>query len=84
MPDLKGLSLLGTQRGAARGTTFHALNPATNQPLAPAYYSADMAEVNTAAQLAAQAFHQYGNAPGSVRAALLRQIADKSEAVRTD
>ncbi len=84
MPDLKGLSLLGAQRGAAHGATFHALNPATNQPLAPAYYSADMAEVNTAAQLAAQAFHQYGNAPGSVRAALLRHIADNIEAVRED
>ena len=84
MPELNGLSIIGAQRGAAHGTTFHALNPATNEPLAPAYHGADMAEVNTAAQLAATAFREYGNAPGSVRAALLRQIADNIEAVRAD
>lgn len=79
---LTGLSFLGSKRGAPGGPQFHPLNPATGELLAPAYTSASITEVDSAAQLAAQAFPTYAAASGKVKAALLRAIADRLDTLQ--
>lgn len=74
--ELKGLSFLGLKRGATGGGTFHAVNPQTGAALDPVFHSASPAEVETAAQLAAEAFETYSRTPGKARAAFLRRCAD--------
>jgi len=77
---LTGTSFLGTHRGAAAGTVFHAQNPATGTPLEPAYHSASLDELNHAASLAADAFQSYRQASGQKKAAFLRRCADALDA----
>ena len=74
--ELTGLSFLGSRRGAAHNTSFHGVNPQTGQALAPAYYSASLAEVDAAVQLASQAFVSFSQSSGKARAAFLRRAAD--------
>jgi 2,5-dioxopentanoate dehydrogenase len=77
-----GLSFIGAHRGAPGGTPILALNPATGQQLEPAYSSASSAEVNQAAELAAQAFPAFAATSGKARGALLRSIADALDALQ--
>ena len=78
--SLTGQSFLGSARAVHTGVPFHAINPATNLPLEPAYSSASLAEVDRAAQLAAQAFPIYSVLSGKTKAAFLRLIADGLDA----
>ena len=73
---LTGKSFLGATRGEQGGTAFYAMNPATGEQLEPAYASVSAAEVNRAAELAAQAAPALAAASGKAKAALLRRIAD--------
>ncbi|MGH9584384.1 MAG: aldehyde dehydrogenase family protein, partial [Bryobacteraceae bacterium] len=61
---------------------FYAVNPGTGQQMEPGFYSAAEDEIDAAARLADQAFAAYSRAPGRARAALLRSIAQKIEAIR--
>jgi 2,5-dioxopentanoate dehydrogenase len=78
--ELTGLSFLGDQRGVHGGASFHALNPATGEPLSPVYHSASAAEVDAAGNLAAEAFESYSQASGKAKAAFLRLAADGLDA----
>ena len=61
---------------SAEGTAFFAVNPATGAALEPAFHSADAAEVDAAANAAADAAPVFAASSGAERARLLRAIAD--------
>jgi NADP-dependent aldehyde dehydrogenase len=74
--ELTGFSFLGRRRSAHKGAAFQAANPQTGETLPPVFHSADMAEVNEAVGLAAEAFGIYSQAAGKAKAAFLRCAAD--------
>jgi NADP-dependent aldehyde dehydrogenase len=78
---LHGRSLIAGQPGSPGGPAFHAINPATGAPLAPAFHEASAAEVEHALNEAYRAFLQYRAASGADRAALLEAIAAEIEAL---
>jgi alpha-ketoglutaric semialdehyde dehydrogenase len=73
--ELQGKSFIGWASGAGGGRTFTAINPATGQAIPPDYFSAPIAEVNRAAELAAHAFTITSLLGGKEKAAFLREIA---------
>jgi len=77
---LEGLSIIGHHRAKAAGKAAHALNPATGARLEPDYFAASSADIDHAAQLAADAYLTYKQWPGKERAKLLRRIAELFEA----
>src|SRR5579863_6043155 len=79
--DLHGRSFIGWASGVDGGKTFTAINPATAQPIAPNYISASSAEVERAAQLAAQAFTSFSRTTGKERAVFLREIAKRLDGI---
>ncbi|MCQ4164000.1 aldehyde dehydrogenase (NADP(+)) [Tahibacter harae] len=81
---LRGVSLVGGAYGETGGASFHGVNPASGETLAPAYHSASAAEVERAVQLAAAAAPDLARRSGTERAALLRAIAEELEAARSD
>ncbi len=78
--NLTGMSLIGSGRGAGQGSAFHGMNPSTGKPLDPAYHSATPADVDRAAQLAAESFEHYSLLSGKRKGGFLRQIAARLEA----
>jgi alpha-ketoglutaric semialdehyde dehydrogenase len=74
--QLTGQSFLGGQRGARHTDGFQAVNPQSGQPLAPVYYPASPAEIETAVTLASQAFASFSQCSGKARAAFLRRAAE--------
>jgi NADP-dependent aldehyde dehydrogenase len=82
--ELSGQSLIGSRRGSRDGKSFQAANPQSGAPLEPIYYSATYAEIEEAAQLAAEAFTTYSQASGKTKAAFLRRIADGFDAHREE
>jgi 2,5-dioxopentanoate dehydrogenase len=78
--ELTGFSFLGRRRSAHEGAGFQATNPQTGQTLAPVFHSAGPAEVNEAAELAAEAFATYSQVSGKAKAAFLRRAADGLDA----
>jgi 2,5-dioxopentanoate dehydrogenase len=79
--ELQGLSLLGFHFASGRGPAFHAINPAGGSQLEPAYRSATLQELDSAARLAAEAFPVYRRLPGKPKAAFLRSIAAHIEEI---
>ena len=73
---LQGTSILGSKRGSQSETTFHGVNPSTNERLKPAYFSASDAEIDEAVQLADAAFVSYRKLSNRERASFLRHIAE--------
>jgi 2,5-dioxopentanoate dehydrogenase len=80
--ELTGQSFLGNRRGERGEPTFQAMNPQTGEALAPKYHPASHAELNQAAELAAEAFASYSLTSGKQRTALLRRVADGFDAHR--
>lgn len=78
--ELLGKSLIGGKQSAGDGGCFQGINPATGEKLTPTFCSATAAEVDAAAQQAAEAFATYGPAGGKAKAAFLRRIADGLDA----
>lgn len=78
---LQGKSLLGLGVASGGGKAFRGINPADGAELAPSYFSATPAELDAAARLAAEAFPAYSRLSGKKRAAFLRTIADRIEAL---
>src|ERR1700740_943271 len=74
--ELTGLSFLGNRRGSRDGSTFQAFNPQTGGTLPPVYHAASPQEVETAVNLAHEAFATYSQASGKTKAAFLRRAAD--------
>lgn len=78
--ELIGKSLLGGKRATGDSGYFQAINPSTSSKLEPVFCSVTAAEVETAVQLASEAFSSYSNVSGKARAAFLRRIADALDA----
>ncbi len=78
---LSGKSIIGFAQGKATDSTFHAVNPATGEALEPAFSNISISEVDQAAVLADSAFSAYAALPPHRRAAFLREIADRIEAL---
>ena len=73
--ELKGTSIIGSRRGASASSTFRAFEPRTGQKLAPDFVYVSAQEMETAVQLAREAFATYGHLPGRDKAVFLRAIA---------
>jgi len=82
--ELLGRSFIGYSTGVTGGRVFTAINPATNEALSPAFHSALPAELDCAAQLAAQAFESSSRASGKEKASFLRAIAQGLEGITGD
>jgi acyl-CoA reductase-like NAD-dependent aldehyde dehydrogenase len=78
---LLGLSLVGGARTAPTARTFHAHVASTGESLAPAYHEATPEQVLRAGDLAADAFPRYARTSSAERAAFLRDIATRIEAL---
>lgn len=78
---LTGHLLIGASDVAATDGTLQALNPATNQLIAPDFALGDNASVDRAATLADAAFDSYSHTSLTQRAAFLESIADNLDAV---
>ena len=76
---IEGLSILGPARGKRGGKKFAAINPASGEALPGEFHSADGEEVETAAQLATEAFTVFSQSSGGKRAALMNRIAELLE-----
>ncbi|WP_454763203.1 aldehyde dehydrogenase (NADP(+)) [Cupriavidus campinensis] len=78
---LTGEMLIGAS--AVRGTedTFHAINPATGETLAPAFHGGNAGDVDRACQLAETAFDTYRATTPEQRARFLESIAEGLEAL---
>jgi NADP-dependent aldehyde dehydrogenase len=81
---LSGRSILGQGEGTAAGRQFHAANPTTGEQLEPGFSPATREEVDRAARLAEKAFTTYKVLAGGDRAAFLRTIASKIEAITSE
>jgi 2,5-dioxopentanoate dehydrogenase len=79
-----GNSLIGFREGSQSGGTFRATSPATGQELEPAFVSANLHDVDLAAQLASKAFETYSRTSGRERGALLRKVAEGLEAISAE
>ena len=79
--ELIGRSIIGYRRGTQQGEPIHAYNPSTGEKMTPAYFPATASEVDEAARLAGRAFEKYSALPGRSKAAFLRKIAEKIEAL---
>jgi alpha-ketoglutaric semialdehyde dehydrogenase len=79
--NLEGTSIIGLNRAQALGDTFHGVCAATGASLEPAYHAASEADLQHAMELASAAFPTFRDLPRARRAAFLRAIADKIEAV---
>lgn len=77
---LEGLSIIGQTRASAAGQPQAAANPATGLELGPNYFPATSADVDAAAELAAEAFGEFSRWPGSKRQGFLKRIAELLEA----
>ncbi|QTN31133.1 aldehyde dehydrogenase (NADP(+)) [Akkermansiaceae bacterium] len=82
--QLSGTSFIGFSRSNGTHACGQAVNPAMGEKLAPQYLAATDQEVEKAMSLAAAAFPVYSSLPGKPRAAFLRSIADKIDAVVED
>lgn len=78
---LTGRSIIGGMPVTTDGPSFQATEALTGVALAPLFHEASSDEVERAAELAAEAFTEYGRAPGHVRADLLRRMAEQIEAL---
>jgi NADP-dependent aldehyde dehydrogenase len=78
--NILGNSLIGFRDIAGSNDTFRAWNPSTGEQLDPAFHSATKAEVDLAAQLAAEAFPIYSRLRPAEQAAFLKRIASQIEA----
>ncbi len=78
---LSGRSILGQRQGTDSNQRFYAVNPATGEKLEPGFSPATGEEVEHAARLAEEAFTTYKATAGRDKAAFLRTLAAKIEAI---
>lgn len=77
--ELNGTSLIGGKGSKRGGRIFRGVNPATGEPLEPAFHAASDADVEEATRLAEEAFVVYRRRSGKKRGELLRLIAQELE-----
>ncbi len=76
-----GKSLIGFREASGNGDSFSAWNPATGQKIEPTFYAATTKETDDAVNLAGAAFPAYSRISSTARAAFLRHIASRIEAI---
>jgi alpha-ketoglutaric semialdehyde dehydrogenase len=81
MPQLTGRSIIGSQEGVETSQLFYGTNPASGQSLQPGFSPATAAEIDLAAQFAAEAFAIYGRSSSQTKGAFLRAIAANLESI---
>ncbi|MHB0777355.1 aldehyde dehydrogenase family protein, partial [Halomonas sp. WWR20] len=81
---LEGKLLIGQQAIPGTSAAIHAVNPATGEPLEPAYAGGSADEVEGAAQLAWDAFDTYRETSLEDRAMFLETVASEIEAIGDD
>src|SRR5690625_110031 len=74
--------VIGGARASGTGQVFHAVSPWTGEALEPAFTAGSSADIDAAAQEAAQAFASYRHTHPVDRAVLLETIAEELEADR--
>lgn len=79
--SMLGTSFIGYKRGQQAGPQAYAINPSTQEVMEHGFVAPSAAEVETAVQLAAQAFPVYRQLSAARRAHFLRTIALEIEAV---
>lgn len=77
---LQGFMFVAGEAVAGAGPTFHAVDPATDRALEPAYAQATEAQLDAAARAAAAAFPSFRQSDPETRARLLRTVADRLDA----
>lgn len=83
--EIRGLSNIAGQDVAGSGAgTLRAVNPATMEPLEPAFTFLDLVEVDRAVEVATAAFDAYRAAEPEVKARFLETIADRLDTIRED
>ncbi|WP_458526194.1 aldehyde dehydrogenase (NADP(+)) [Onishia taeanensis] len=78
---LKGKMLIGQEAVQGHRDEIHAINPATNEQLEPAYLGGSREDVDRACELAWAAFDGYRETALEARARFLETIADEIEAL---
>jgi len=78
---LQGKMLIGQQAVQGSEDAIHAINPATNEQLEPAYLGGTQQDVNNACELAWDAFDSYRETSPEPRAKFLETIAEEIEAL---
>ncbi|WXL24469.1 aldehyde dehydrogenase (NADP(+)) [Ectopseudomonas mendocina] len=78
---LTGQLLIGSRTVTGNGEIIHAINPATNTPLAPDYPGGDASHVDQACALASAAFDSFREIAPAERALFLECIANEIEAL---
>jgi alpha-ketoglutaric semialdehyde dehydrogenase len=79
--QLSGRSIIGYQYASQSAEKLRGIDPSTGEVLEPEYYSATKDDVDFAARLADKAFRTFSRTAGAERAAFLRRIATKIEAL---
>lgn len=74
---IRGRSLVGGELSETGKSVFRAMNPTTGTEPEPDFYSAAAGDIDSAAQLAAEAFPVFSAFSGRKRAEFLRRIADE-------
>lgn len=80
---LQGNMLIGQESVQGQSDAIHAINPATNEQLEPAYFGGTREVVERACKLAWGAFDVYRESTLEARASFLETIADEIEALGT-
>ena len=75
--QLTGENFIGKARAASPGPTFRAIDPASSEPLEPAFHEATGEEVDRAVELAAGAFPAYRVRTAEERASFLERAAEE-------
>lgn len=79
--NLTGHSLIAGRTVAGEGATTFGLNPATNEPLEPAYTLLTEEQLSAATRAAAEAFASFSTLDPETHAAFLEAVADNIEAI---
>lgn len=79
--NLTGQSILAGTQTSGTGREVHGYNPATNEPLEPAYTLIDEQQLKVATEAAAEAFDSFRSLEPTKHADFLEAIADNIEAV---
>jgi NADP-dependent aldehyde dehydrogenase len=78
---IKGVNYIGDELSAKGDKTFTTFNPQANTSTGWTFHEATRVEIDTAVQLASEAFIQYKNVTDKQKAQFLRVIADEIEAL---
>jgi NADP-dependent aldehyde dehydrogenase len=81
---LSGLSIIGGEPRQGSDDTFTGIDPATGAKLDPAYTSATLDHLESAARLAEEAFPLYSRTPQRERARFLRHVAEGLEGIAAE